>query len=127
MKGAGSNISDAQEAHHIIPCEFACWSGHPGHPLVEAAQDLGWSPNNYINGRALFHNVDDAAAAGLPSHWTSHPQYNKLIEQSLNDAWTALPANPSADDIMGAIYGVIDEGNALINHFGWVAPGAQLP
>ncbi|MBI4760291.1 MAG: AHH domain-containing protein [Chloroflexi bacterium] len=74
----GGGIGDNLQAHHVIPCEYAC------HPFVERAKNSGWSMDEAYNGILLPDNIQLSKQLDLPVHNGPHPGYSGAVGNTLD-------------------------------------------
>ncbi|KAA0265716.1 MAG: hypothetical protein DPW18_13750 [Chloroflexi bacterium] len=74
----GGGVGDNLQAHHVIPCEYAC------HPFVERAKNAGWNMDEAYNGILLPDNIQLSNQLGLPVHNGPHPGYSSDVGNALD-------------------------------------------
>jgi RHS repeat-associated protein len=121
-------FSDGQDAHHVIPCEYA------DHPLVTLARSENGEPfdmNGALNGKAMWDNSYMAGIYNQAYHSGNHPRYSRLAGDMLSDAYANLefaanfePIDPL--DAYNALKGIISKLNVEIDRLGSEDPGCLL-
>lgn len=67
--------------HHLIPDNVV-----QDHPVAKAAKKAGYNLDQASNLKGLAKNKTLLEPEGDPGHWTSHPQYDKLVTGELDIA-----------------------------------------
>ncbi len=77
---------EKNSVHHLIPDNVV-----QDHPLAQAATKAGYSLDNAGNLKGLPKSkVLTDIEAGEMGHWTSHPQYDRLVKDELDTVQKAL-------------------------------------
>ncbi len=107
---------EKNSVHHLIPDNVV-----QDHPLTQAATKAGYSLDNAGNLKGLPKTkVLTDIEAGEMGHWTSHPQYDRLVKDELDTVQKALEKEFKSLDkvpqqrLLDALKGVEDKLRKLI-------------